>query len=207
MGFYRALLPYSVYALRTVANTVSDQPERYEELMLQAAELNPACYYDLGDYARRHDQEDKAAQYLDKACDTDPDAVRVANHAEWRVRYHLKKGQTDKAREIADEAGEVYSDRGLEAKAVFLEATTNYDEAFEWFARIEERYDDSAPLIAFCLRYKALTGDTRFDAELQKRMKKLFPKGMEKVSFNDFHGPPTDGVLIRQENDLLRRLV
>lgn len=203
MGFYQALLPYSVHALCVVANSVYDQPDQYEKFMLQAAELNPAFYYDLGDNFIRHNQEDKGAQYIDKACDTDPDSVRVANHAEWRVRYYLKKGQTDKAREIADFAGEVYSFRGLAAKGVFMEATTNYDGAFEWFAKIEERYDDATPLINFCLRYKALTGDTRFDPELQKRMKTLFPKGMEKVALNDFHAAPTDGVAIRQQNELL----
>ena len=203
MALYGVVLPYSVFALQTVANTVYDQPGQYEKLMLQAAELNPACYYDLSGYALNHTNEDKAAQYIDKACDTDPDSVRVSNHAEWRVRYYLKKGQTDKAREIADFAGEVYSSRGLTAKAVFMETTTNYDGAFEWFAKIEERYDNSSPLIAFCQRYKALTGDTRFDLELQKRVKKLFPKGMEKVSLGDFHAAPTDGVLIRQQNDLL----
>jgi hypothetical protein len=203
MALYGVVLPYSVFALRTVADTVYDQPERYEKLMLQAAELNPACYYNLGDHAWNHTNEDKAAQYIDKACDTDLDSVRVANHAEWRVRYYLKKGQTDKAREIADFAGEVYSFRGLTAKAVFMETTTNYAGAFEWFAKIEERYEDSSPLIAFCQRYKALTGDTRFDAEIQKRVKKLFPKGMEKASLGDFHAAPTDGVSIRQQNDLL----
>ena len=203
MVLYRAVLPYSVFALRTVARTVYDKPEQYEKLMLQAAELDPACYYNLGDYALDRQEEDKAAQYIDRACEADPDRVCVASRAEWRVRYYLKKGQTAKARQIADEGGEVYSFRGLRAKAVFLEAITNYDGAFEWYEKIEERYNDASPLISFCQRYKALTGDTRFEPELQQRVKKLFPKGMEKVSLNDFHGPPTDGVLIKQQNDLL----
>jgi tetratricopeptide (TPR) repeat protein len=203
MGFFQALLPYSVRASRVVANSVYDQPDQYEKFMLPAAELNPSCYYDLGDYFIDHNQEDKAAQYIDKACDTDPDSVCVANHAEWRVRYFLKKGQADKAREIADFAGEVYSFRGLAAKGVFMEATTNYDGAFEWFAKIEERYDDATPLINFCLRYKAQTGDTRFDAELQKRLETLFPKGTEKVALGDFQAVPTDGVAIRQQNERL----
>jgi hypothetical protein len=32
----------------------------------------------------------------------------------------------------------------------------------------------------------------------------LFPKGIEKVALRDFHGPPADGVVIRQENELLK---
>jgi tetratricopeptide (TPR) repeat protein len=205
MALYDAVLPYSVTALQTVANTCySNQPDQYEKWMLRAAELNPACYYNLANFAWYHTNDDKAALYIDKACDTDPDSVRVANHTEWRVRYYLKKSQTDKAREIADFAGEVYSHRGLVAKAVFMESTSNYDGAFEWFAKIEERYDKSFPLMEFCQRYKKLTGDARFDAELQKRIPKLFPKGIEKVSLGNFHKEPADGVLIRGKSDLLR---
>jgi hypothetical protein len=85
-----------------------------------------------------------------------------------------------------------------------MESTSNYDGAFEWFAKIEERYDKSFPLMEFCQRYKKLTGDARFDAELQKRIPKLFPKGIEKVSLGNFHKEPADGVLIRGKSDLLR---
>ena len=204
MALYGAMLPYSVTALRTVAGTVYDQPDRYEKLMLQAAELNPANYYDLGDYFLYRTNDDRGAFYIDKGCETDPDSVRIASKAIWRVRYYLKKGQTDKAREIADFAGEVYSSLGLEAKAIFFETTSNYDGAFEWYAKIEERYDDSSPLLAFCARYQARTGDSRFEPEVLKRLRALFPDGMEHVTLNMLHGPPTDGVLIEQENNLLR---
>jgi tetratricopeptide (TPR) repeat protein len=203
MALYRDLLPYSVTALCNVANTVTNKPGQYEELMLQAAALNPANYYDLGEYFVSHNAEDKGAQYIDKACETDPDSVRISDHAEWRVSYYLKKGQTQKAREIADTAGEVYSYAGLAAKAEFFEATSNYDGAFEWFSKIEERYNDSKPIINYCLRYKATTGDMRFDSELQSRVPKLFPNGQEKVSLADFRGPPTDGVVFLQQSDLL----
>ncbi|MDB6068661.1 MAG: hypothetical protein JWR26_4869 [Pedosphaera sp.] len=203
MGLCGPLTPWSASAVRIVARTVSDKPERFEELMLQAARLDPRSYYTLGDYAINHDQMDKAAQYLDKACELDPDAVSVSNHAEWRVRHYLKKGETEKAREIADAAGEVYSEAGLIAKGVFMELTTNYDGAYEWFAKIEERYNHPRQLFFFMQRYKAEVGDSKFDAELRKREKFLFPKGMEKVALADFHTAPTNGVLILGQNDLL----
>jgi hypothetical protein len=202
-GLFQAMLPYSVNAMRTVANTVYSQPEQYQNLMLQAAALDPVCYYDLGDYEISRQEEDQGAKYIDQACAADQDSVRVSNHAYWRVHYYLKKGQIEKARQIADEGGEVYSSVGLEAKASFLEGTTNYDGAFEWYAKLEERYNHSGPLIAFCERYKNLTGDNRFEPELKKRMKTLFPGGIEKVSLADFHGVPADGVLIQQQNALL----
>ncbi|HXI69619.1 MAG TPA: hypothetical protein VNN22_04605 [Verrucomicrobiae bacterium] len=202
-GLFQAVLPYSINAMRTVARAVYDQPEQYTKLMLQAATIDPVCYYELGDYEIDRHKEDLGAKYIDQACAADPDSVRVSNHACWRVQYYLKNGQIAKARQIADEGAEVYSSVGLEAKATFLEMTTNYDGAFEWFAKLEERYDDSKPLIAFCERYKNMTGDTRFEPEVKKRLNKLFPTGMEKVSLADFHGAPADGVSIRQQNNLL----
>jgi tetratricopeptide (TPR) repeat protein len=202
-SLFQAVLAYSVNAMRTVAGTVYSQPEQYQKLMLQAAALDPVCYYDLGDYEFGRHEEDLGAKYIDQACAADPDSVRVSNRASGRVQYYLKKGQIEKARQIADEGGKVYSEVGLEAKASFLEQTTNYDEAFDWYAKLEERYDDSGPLIAFCERYRNLTGDDRFELELKKRIKQLFPNGMEKVFLSDFHGPPADGVSIQQQNELV----
>jgi len=117
----------------------------------------------------------------------------------------LKKGETQKAQSVADAAGEVYSAVGLEAKAEFFEATGKYAEAFEWYAKEEERYDDSSSLIGFCVRYKAKTGDTRFDAALKSRLAKLFPKGIEKVTLKDFQTAPVDGLMLREGNDLVSK--
>ncbi len=69
---------------------------------------------------------------------------------------------------------------------------------------MEERYDDFGPLLAFCERYKKLTGDTRFEPEVKKRLKKVFPNGVERVSLADFHGSPADGVSILEQNQLLK---
>jgi len=200
---YQTVLPFATYAMAAVADTVRDQPDRYEELMARAAALDPARYFNLGQYFEARQMDDKTALYYEKGDELCPDSVNASYHAAWLVRYYLKKGQTDKARQIADAASEVYSSVGLEAKATFLELTGDYGGAFEWYRKIEERYDDSSRLLEFCLRYKARTGDRRFEAEAQKRLKRIFPNGLEKVTFADFHGPPTDGVLIEEQTDRL----
>jgi hypothetical protein len=133
---------------------------------------------------------------MEKACSTDPDSIRVASRAVERVRYYIKHGDVERARQIADQGGEVYSSIGLEAEGLFFELTSNYTSAFEWFAKKEERYDDSRALIAFCIRHQAATGDTQFAPEIKKRLPKLFPNGERRVSVNDFHGPPNSGVLV-----------
>src|SRR5581483_8752151 len=204
MDLYGNMLAYCYAASTTVAGAAYKNPDQYEKLMLQAAQLNPYAYYMLGDYYLNRQNEDKAAQYYDKGCENDPDSVRVSNYALWRVKYCLKKGNVETAQQIAADGGEVYSSMGLQAQAVFFEMTSNYDDAFEWFSKDEERYNDSGPLIGFCMRYKLKTGDNKFDDELQKRTSNLFPNGIENVKLIDFKNPPTDGVLVKQKNDLTK---
>jgi len=201
---YKRVLPYSIHAMAALAETVREQPDRYEALMSQAAALDPARYFKMGDYFQEKQMEDKAAMYYEKGDKLCSDRVSASGHAGWLAQYYMKKGETEKAREVTDAAGEVYSSAGLEAKAGFLEATGRYADAFDWYAKEEERYNDSGPLISFCTRYKAKTGDTRFDGELKSRMLNLFPNNIEKASLKDFESAPADGVLIRAETDLLR---
>ena len=205
VSLYRPVLDYKIHPMTIVAGTVCGQPERYEKLMSAVAELNPSRYFALGEYFRDREQEDKAAVYYEKAVELDSDTVEISNYAGWLVKYYLKKGQIEKARDLANMAGEVYSSCGLQSKGEFLEATGKYFEAFDCYLKLETRYDDSGPIIGFCLRYKAKTGDNQFDSELQKRSINLFPKGIETVSLSSFQSPPTDGVLVAQENDLVRK--
>lgn len=202
---YKPVLPYATYAMTAVADTVKNQPERYEALMSSAAETDPVRYFNLGNYFRQQGMDDKASEYFEKGSEHCQDSVLVSNYALWRVRYYLKKGETLKARHVADEGGEVYSAVGLQAKAEFFETTGDYMQAFEWYAKDEERYDDPGPLMGFCMRYKEKTGNGRFDAELRKRSGSLFPKGIEKATLKDFQSPPSDGVFIAKENNLIRQ--
>ncbi len=207
MALYGKMLPYSPIVMRAVANnSLYGDIQRYEQLMAQAAELDPSYYYDLGQYEfqmNNFTREDKAAEYFQKGYDADPDRVGASQHAEWLVKYWLKHNRTAKAGEIAEEAGNVYSGAGLSALAIFQEATSNYDGAFQTLANFEERYNQSCPLLNFCLRYKAQTGDSRFEPEFKKRVGKLFPNGFEKASLEDFKGPPADGVAFRGDSALM----
>jgi tetratricopeptide (TPR) repeat protein len=204
IAMYRPILDYSTYAMALVARTAQDQPARYEELTAKAAALDADYYFSLADYFQRSN-EPKALQYFEKANAAGANSIRMTTYASWAIRAYLRKGQTEKARQIADTAGEVYSSAGLEAKAEFLEATGKPAEAFEWFVKNEERYNESGPLMRFCVRHKQKTGDSRFDAELQKRLRQLFPRGVEKVTLADFKTPPTDGVVVQEENELTRK--
>jgi tetratricopeptide (TPR) repeat protein len=201
---YKTVLPYATYAMDAVADTIQDQPDRYEALMVQASAPDPARYFTLGEYFQIRQKDDQAAKYYRKGFEQCLDRVLVMKHANWLVQYDLKHGETNQAQAIADEGAEVYSAYGLEAKAGFYETTGRYDEAFQWLVKEEERYDDSAPLISYCVRYQARTGDHRFAAALKGRVTKLFPKGLEYVNLQNFHSAPDDGVLVRNENERVR---
>jgi hypothetical protein len=201
LALYRPMLDYSTYAMALVANTVEDEPQRYEELMQKAAALDADYYFNLTDYFS-DSNEAKALNYFEKANAEGGNSIRMTSYASWAIRSYLKKGQTEKARQIADTSGEVYSAAGLEAKAEFLEATGKAVEAFDWHVKNEERYGQSGGLMRFCARYKEKTGDSRFEPEVQKRLKTIFPRGVRKVTLADFKSGPSDGVIVREENDL-----
>jgi len=200
---YHPVLEYDSYRMSELAETVPDKPDAYEKLMLKAAAIDPDRYYALGDFFGKLNQDDKAAAYLEKAMALHPDAVAAAGHSSWLINYYQRKGMTSKAMALADQAADVYSYSGLEAKAELLESLGKYAEAWEYFLKIEERYNRSEALMAFVARYKAKTADGRYDQELQNRLKSLFPSGLEKVSFQDFKAPPSDGVIINEENKLV----
>jgi tetratricopeptide (TPR) repeat protein len=141
-----------------VANTVTNQPVRYEQLMTRAAAVDPALYFTLAEYCRQRKAEDQAADFFEKGTRLDPDGVRAATHASWLIRYYLKKGRLEDARREADFAGEVFSFPGLQAQGEFFEATSNYTGAFECYSNILDRYGDPGPLNAFRQRRQPNTG-------------------------------------------------
>src|SRR5205085_1036675 len=162
-AIYRPVLDFASGPLYELAEKLITQPAQYEQMLSKAAAMRPAFYYTLGEYFADLKNDQKAAFYLEKGIELGGDAVAASYRAGWLIKYYQRMGENEKAQKLADFAGEVYSHRGLTAKAEFLEATERYREAFEWYAKIEERYEDSTPLVAFCVRYKATTGDKRFD--------------------------------------------
>ncbi|MGZ4965418.1 MAG: hypothetical protein ACXWC8_22920, partial [Limisphaerales bacterium] len=200
---YSAVLDYTPETIRRCATATENDPVRWEKLMVKAAALQPRFYGNLCRYFETRD-EAKAAEYGEKFFELDPDKVGVSNGSEWLMYYNLRKGNKQRAREIAEFCGNVYSARGLNTLAGFYETTSNYTKAFETYVAREERYNEWGDVIWFVKRYQKATGDNAYDGEIKKRLNKMFPKGIEKVTLKDFKNPPTDGVLINQENDLVR---
>jgi hypothetical protein len=79
-----------------------------------------------------------------------------------------------------------------------------HEEAIEYGRKIKERYGHSDALLGFLTRYKATTGSTRHDSELNAELKKLFPGGIKKVTLSQLQGRPDSGVIIKEDNQLLQ---
>lgn len=202
MSTFGPLLPYSAVAGACIADSQINQPEQYEKTMEHVAELDPSYYYNLGDYEWRRGKTNEAVKVYEKAVAKDPDALNAANYSALLIDHYLATGDKEKARATADSAGEVYSYRGLAAKAGYFEKTGDLPHALEWFEKVEERYGKSTESLGFCSRHAMPTGDAALDKEIATRLKDWFQK-QKQVKGADFQTPPTNGlVLLRQlKND------
>jgi tetratricopeptide (TPR) repeat protein len=202
---YQPVLEYMPTADAALAIASSNNPVEFEQWMRKAADLAPGHFFALGHYFSSRD-EAKAANYFETAIKRDSDAIRVADDAGWLVQYYYRHGHTDKAMKLADQAAEVYSSVGLRTKANLLEQLKRYDEARDYYAKIEERYQQAGPLVGFCVRYGSATGDTnKYAGFLQEKASVLFPRGVERVQLSKFRGPPAQGVMFAQNSELLRQ--
>ncbi len=76
-----------------------------------------------------------------------------------------------------------------------------YDASLDYYRKIEERYDRPGVITDWWADYRGRTNDGRYDSEVEKRMKALFPRGVEKVTLASFQKRPDEGVLIDGENE------
>ncbi len=203
-AIFHPILDYDSDQLYSLAERTLNDPARYEATMSKAGAIDPVFYYHLADYLVKRNREADAVPYIQKGMAKCPDRVWMASEASTMVKYYLKKGQTNRAAEIADEAGAVYSHAGLKAKAEFFEATGKYTDALDYYKKIEERYESSGDLVNFCARYKAKTGRTDFDEIAARRTRSVFPEGIEHVTLKDFNGAPRDGMMLGSENNATR---
>ena len=169
-------------ALQTVAGTVQDQPEQYEKLMLQAAALNPACYYDLGDYdigLRRRTRRRNISTKL-----TDGRTVSGFRTMPTGGCNIVEKGR-ERQSMVPMMPPRFYSSVGFtKPRPSFWKRPPTMMKPSSGLQN-EERYNDSGPLIDFCMRCKEQHGDQRFSGTAKQRGKAV-SKGVEKDFVGDF---------------------
>ncbi|HVE15758.1 MAG TPA: hypothetical protein VNB29_03435, partial [Chthoniobacterales bacterium] len=163
--------------------------------------IDPDTTAELASFYQKQHQPDKAAAAFQRYVDKATDRVSVSNQCQWLVDYYVEHGQTDKALEVAEMAADVYSFRGLETYGRLLEQLHRFPEAETAFKNIADRYEDQIPLYLF-YRRNPMSGGFGMKAEGMERA--IFPAGIKNAALADFSGPPKTGVLITEENELLR---
>ncbi len=194
-ALYGPLLEYSAHALMRVSKYAIAQPEEYERLISKAAELDPARYFLLSDYFRDRGDKGKQIKFAVQGHQLTKDRVRAASYARILIDHHLDTGDKKQAKKVADEAGEVYSALGLEAKAWYHERVGELFESLKWLENLEERYGKTSPLLSFCSRYVGKTQSPRLEGRLKAVLERYRPPALEKVSLSDLVGPPKDGAI------------
>jgi tetratricopeptide (TPR) repeat protein len=200
------LLPYSATAAACIADSLADDPRQYEKTMEQAVEWDPSFFSTLADYEWNHGQTNEAIKVYERAAEKNPDALLIACFAARRITYYLATGQSEKARETADFAGDVYSRIGLAAKAGYFEQTGDLAQALEWYNKIDERYGPGPAdeTLFFCCRHAGPTGDAQLDKQIASQLQAWFDR-QKKVTLADFTGPPNDGVTLTETSQTLER--
>lgn len=202
---FNQLMPYSSVAAMCIADSVAGDPENYLKLMNIAVKWDPSVYETIANYQWDHNLTNEAMLSYDLVEKFNPDAVGVAGLAPKRIKYYLAAGQKQKAKKIADDAGAVYSNRGLYAKGYYLEETGDLQGAYVWYSKIEERYDNPDELLYFCCRHLAGTGDAGLDKMVKARLKKWHDE-RKKVTLASFTKPPAAGVTVTKPGPLLEKL-
>ena len=114
------------------------------------------------------------------------------------MSYLEDHGKADQALSIAQMAAEVYSFSGLEVMATLMERRGKLKEAENYFEKIEERYENKEPLVAFYVRQRA--ADPEYEKHAAAGQRTIFPDGMKKATLADFQEPPKVGTILNGNN-------
>lgn len=175
-----------------------DQRLPYLQMM---AQLNPNAFIELGDALLASAREVEAADAYEHAFREASDRVRVANSMRWWIEWLLKRGQIDRAREVAEHGRQVYSHRGLVTYSRFCESTDDLPAAEQALLDLAERYANRSPLRRFWLRTRSSRAASATALEREERQ--LFPNGRQPATLADFTGnPPTDLIPLTLSDEL-----
>jgi len=194
-ALYAPLADYDLGAMRRLADARRDDPAAFSAQYAKIVAIDPDSYITLAAFLIDDGRDDEAAAAYEQAIEKVHDRIYVANSVLWLVGYYCDHGRIQRAHEVAQMAADVYSGRGLEAMAYFLERTGKYEEAEEVYQKIIERYGEGSrgSLDDFYIRHEHRFGDGLFAGKALAAMARVFPSGLERVSITDLPSPPVPG--------------
>jgi hypothetical protein len=186
-------------AMRDIADAYKNNPAKYVESLAKIARYKPDYYFKLGDQFVHYGQTEKAREAYENGVKLGRDSVFVSNSSGWLVNYYFDHGQKEKALELAKNAAEVYSHKGLMTLARLYERMNKLSDAEDYVKKASERYDLAYELCHFYMRHK--NENERYKQEGEKVLKSVFPNGLVKLQSATLVGPPKIGVKIVSDSD------
>jgi hypothetical protein len=209
---------FDLISLLFLKDAAEGDSEKLVPLLARTCDLDANECLDLGWGLAESGRDDEAAAAFQRAVDEAPDRIDVCNNVDWLVNHYYRRGQVERAREVAEESSGVACDWGLYTQAYLSERMGRLAEAERWYQTKAERYDAEKPvpyaLLGFYYRMTRSQTPARarrtprqsreFEPGLDRILPRIFPQGLERLSSAPEGGAPTDGVLIDGESKKLR---
>lgn len=151
--------------------------------------------------------EDEAAAEYQKAFDNPAlDQVQMSNTSWWLVGYYERHGQSDKALELAERSGGVYSFTGLVTLGRLYERRSRFEDADEVFKATADRYTNSKQeLAAFLYRRAVVAKQQEYVDRWNLIEGEIFPSGLHPIA-TAMPRKPEHGVFIQKDSAQSREI-
>jgi hypothetical protein len=203
-GVFGPLAETNVRAMGKLADAAWYDVTEFRRHEGALCELVPDRCFTLGYRLAELGQADEAAIAYQKGFDRATDRVFAAQESRWLVGYYFDRGQSDKAAAVARAAAGTGSAAGMFVLASLLEKSGRLSEAEEQYRQILDRYQDAEALVGFYHR-RLQAGDAASEPKLRAALALALPAGLEPFARGTLAAPPTDGVVVRKENDNTKR--
>lgn len=203
-GVFGPLAETSVRAMGKLADASWYDVTEFRRHEGALCELVPDRCFVLGYRLAELGQADEAAIAYQKGFDRATDRVFAAHESRWLVGYYFDRRRSDKAAAVARAAADTGSAAGLFVLASLLEKSGRLSEAEEQYRQILDRYRDADALVGFYHR-RLQAGDAASEPKLRAALALALPAGLEPFARGSLPAPPTDGVVVRKENDNTKR--
>jgi tetratricopeptide (TPR) repeat protein len=202
---YGPLAEYHVRTMAALAQAAWYDPPDYRKRQGALCEIDGAHCLTLGYRLAELGFADEAAVAYQKGFDAARDRVEAANQSRWLVDYYFDHGQLARAQAVAREAAAIYSSNGLFTMARLMERMGRLREAEEYYRRILDRYRDPSQLAGFYYRQARVEKTAAYETKLRETLALALPSGLELLDRSKLPTSPTDGVVIKKENDNTKR--
>jgi hypothetical protein len=198
---YGPLADFHVGIMGQLAQAAWYEPADYRVRQGALCEVVPERCFLFGYRLAEMGFPDEAAVAYQKGFDRARDRVAAANQSRWLVDYYFDHDQAAKAEAVARAAAGIYSAGGLFTMARLMERMGRLREAEEYYRRILDRYDSAQDLTGFYYRQARVGRNPAYEAKLRDALALALPAGLEALDRAALKAPPTDGVVVRSEND------